>query len=384
MDELALILLLTFVAMVGLLLWRWEYHSRRQAERELRRSQQSLQNEVDQITEKLDALKVAFDSSDSMLLVVGRQNRVLTANPLAEDRFGPLKQDSSLMSFTRSAQLEQLAQDAFELPEGGSFVRVISLGDQPHRVVARVKRDAVGLVISNITEIRRLSRARQDMVANLSHELRTPLTSLRLLADTLRSPAGGDAEVAAELIQKIGAEVDELEQIGQEMLDLSAIESGQQVVRMVSEPLTEILNGPLARVEEKAKRRGVTLTVRVAGELRVLVDRDQASRALLNVLQNAVKFTAEDSEVVLEAWFDETADDVILAISDEGPGVHPAEIDRIFERFFRGDRARVASGTGLGLAIARHILRAHGGRIWVENRNPPDLGAIFYLAFQRG
>lgn len=382
MNEFAAIIVMAILTAAALFLWRWELRARREAEREARRMQQSLQAQIDLLVEELDTLNAAVESSDSMLLVLDRQMRVRLANAHATERFGVLKKDSSLMSFTRSIQLEQLVQDAFEMSGGGTVVRVINLGDRPHRAAVHVRDDAIGLSISDISEIQRLSRARQDMVANLSHELRTPLTSLRLLADTLRSPAGGDESVAAELIQKIGAEVDELEQMAQEMLDLSAIESGQQVVRMVPEALREILNVPLARVEEQARRRNVTISVRVPGELSILVDRDQASRAVLNVLHNAVKFTAEGSEVTLEAWMDESGEDVILAISDHGPGVHPGEIDRIFERFFRGDRARVAPGTGLGLAIVRHIMHAHGGRVWAENRNPPDTGAIFYLTFQ--
>lgn len=384
MDELVFLILLALVAAVGLILWQIERRSRIKAERNTRRIEEKFQLQIDQLIEKIEALSVAFNSSDSILLVLGRQDQVLMANQQAEALFGPLHGEASLMSYTRSVQLEQLVHDAFEVTDGGAVVRVISLADRPHRAVAQLMGDRVGLSIVDVAEIQRLSRARQDMVANLSHELRTPITSLRLLADTLRSPAGGDAAVAAELIGKISAEVDELEQIAQEMLDLSAIESGQQVVRLVSEPLREILHGPLARVEEQANRREVTISVRVPGELKILVDRDQASRAVLNVLHNAMKFTAEGSEVSLNAWVDDEGDDVILAISDGGPGIHPSEIDRIFERFFRGDRARGAPGTGLGLAIVRHIMRAHGGRVWAENRKAPETGAVFYLAFQRG
>jgi two-component system phosphate regulon sensor histidine kinase PhoR len=384
MNEFALIILLLLLAAAGIILWQIERRSRLTADRDARRIQQALQLEIDQHTEQIDALSAAFNSSDSMLLVIDRKQNVLIANEQAKAKFSTPQDEKTLMSFTRSVQLEQLVQDAFEIPDGGTVVRVVTLGDRPHRAVAQLTGNMVGLSIVDIAEIQRLSRARQDMVANLSHELRTPITSLRLLVDTLRSPAGGDPAVATELINKIAAEVDELEQIAQEMLDLAAIESGQQVVRMVSEPLREILHGPLARVEEQAKRRGVTINVRVPGELKILVDRDQASRAVLNVVHNAVKFTAEGSEVSLSAWVGDEGDDVILAISDRGPGIHPGEIDRIFERFFRGDRARGAPGTGLGLAITRHIMRAHGGRVWAENRKAPDTGAVFYLQFQRG
>lgn len=362
--------------------WRIEASAHRKVERELRQLRQEYQGQIDELNANIAALVTTVESSETMLLAVDWNLRVVVANQSARETFGPLIDEPSLISYTQSLQLEQIIIDALELQQGGTLMRVINVADRPHRVMAHLDAGIVGLSIADVAEIQRLSRARQDMVANLSHELRTPITSLRLLSDTLRSPAGEEKAIADDLLQKIGAEVDTLEQMVQEMLDLSAIESGQQVVRLVTEPLREVLHAPLARIEEQARRRDITLTVHVSDELLVLVDRDQASRAVLNVLHNAVKFTAQGSEVRVDAWSDESNNDVVLAISDQGPGVHPEEIERIFERFFRGDRARVAPGTGLGLAIVRHILRAHGGRVWAENRLPPDTGATFYLAFQ--
>jgi signal transduction histidine kinase len=376
------VVLALLTAVLFFALWRIESRAHRNIERELRQFKQEHQGQIDELKASVGALVTTIESSESMLLAVDWNLRVVVANQSATETFGPLVDEPSLISYTQSLQLEQIVIDALELQEGGTLMRVINVADRPHRVMAHLDAGIVGLSIADVAEIQRLSRARQDMVANLSHELRTPITSLRLLSDTLRSPAGEEKAIADGLLQKIGAEVDTLEQMVQEMLDLSAIESGQQVVRLVTEPLRAVLDAPLARIEEQARRRDITLTVRVPDELLILVDRDQASRAVLNVLHNAVKFSAHGSEVRVEAWPDVSTHDVVLAISDQGPGVHPEEIERIFERFFRGDRARVAPGTGLGLAIVRHILRAHGGRVWAENRLPPDTGATFYLAFQ--
>ncbi len=382
MGDLLWIIPAVILAIVFFALWRVKSAAHHASEREAHKLRREYRDQLEQLEASVDALAAAVESSETMLLAVDMDMRVLVANLSTVATFGDLDDQLSLITYTQSLQLEQIVRDTFDLREGGTLSRVLNLNDRPHRVLSHLAENVVGLSISDVAEIQRLSRARQDMVANLSHELRTPITSLRLLADTLRGPAAAEKEVADGLLLKIGAEVDTLEQMAQEMLDLSAIESGQQVVRLVPEPLREILYGPLARIEEQAKRRDVELIVRVPGELEVLVDRDQASRAVQNVLHNAVKFTAGGSEVRVEAWLDEGANDVVLAISDQGPGVHPEEIDRIFERFFRGDRARVAAGTGLGLAIVRHILRAHGGRVWAENRPPPDTGATFYLAFQ--
>lgn len=383
MSDLVWIILVLLVSAAFIILYRVQNNAHQRFEREARLAIQENEGRVHELEAKLMELSAAFESSEAMLLVIDAEKQVLNANLLAIDKFGPLEEGLSLISYTRSLQLEQLVEDALDVSAGGAVIRVINLDDRPHRVIAKLNGEVLGLSIADVAELQRLSRARQDMVANLSHELRTPLTSLRLLADTLRSPAGEDQSVAQELIYKIGAEVDTLEQMAQEMLDLAAIESGQQVVRMVPEPLREILHGPLARLEEQAKRRQVSIVVKVPGELKILVDRDQASRAVLNVLHNAVKFAPDGSEVQLRAWPDENSDELIVAISDQGPGVHPSEVDRIFERFFRGDHARVAPGTGLGLAIVRHIMRAHGGRVWAENHPPPETGAVFYLAFQR-
>jgi two-component system phosphate regulon sensor histidine kinase PhoR len=122
------------------------------------------------------------------------------------------------------------------------------------------------------------------------------------------------------------------------------------------------------------------MIVEIDPELRVLADHDQAARAIQNVLHNAVKLTPQDGEVRITAAADE--EQITLSIQDSGPGIRPDEIERIFERFYRSDQARETPGTGLGLAIARHIMIAHGGNIWAENRSPPDSGAIFHLLFQ--
>jgi two-component system phosphate regulon sensor histidine kinase PhoR len=263
-----------------------------------------------------------------------------------------------------------------------NFAQLVALEDQPHRLFIYRAEGGLGLALADVSEIQRLSRARSDMVANLSHELRTPLTSVRLLADTLTSPTGKDPEVADELLVKMVTEVDTLEQIAQEMLDLASIESGRQVVRMVEERLPEILYEPLARLEEQAARRGVQFEVRLPSDLMVLADRGQAARAVQNVLHNAVKFSPDGGTISIEATALPEEQQVTLSIMDQGPGIPPQELDRIFERFFRGDRARGTPGTGLGLAIARHVMRAHGGEIVAENRRPPAAGSAFHFTFQ--
>jgi two-component system phosphate regulon sensor histidine kinase PhoR len=242
--------------------------------------------------------------------------------------------------------------------------------------------EGVGIALMDVAEMERLGRARQDMVANLSHELRTPLTSLRLLADTLQVPAGQDPSTARELAAKISAEVDTLAQMTREMLDLAAIESGRQVIRLAPALLAGIVGGAVERVEDQARRRGIQIESSVPPDLMILADPDQAARALGNVLHNALKFSPQGGTVELSARAETDGEHVTLSVTDEGPGIPPEELGRIFERFFRGDRSRGTPGTGLGLAIVRHILRAHGGEAWAEDREPPQRGAVFFLRFR--
>lgn len=382
MIEFWWVLPLILMSIGAILLLQRERRRRLGLERSRRRETQrerALQEAQERITRMV---QVVAASSGEALLVCDDALVVHLSNPKAEAIFGTLQPGSSIITYTRSQPLEQIVIDSIASSGEDVLERIVRIEDRPNRARVHKVGEFLGLAIEDISEFQRLSRARQDMVANLSHELRTPLTSLRLLSDTLRSPAGSDPEVAQDLLSKIGAEVDTLEQIAQEMLDLAAIESGQQVVRLVRQKLQDIIDEPLRRLDEQADRQGVEITVNMPTEHYVLADKDQAQRAVLNVLHNALKFTPEGSVITIEAASDRMPDSVTLLIKDEGPGIPPEDLERIFERFYRGDRARNAPGTGLGLAIARHIMRAHGGKIWAENRPSPQAGAIFLLQFQ--
>lgn len=356
---------------------------------EMLRALQAAREERDRAAEKrageeaqMRWLRASAEATSDAVLVVGRDLRLRFANAAAVAVFGSPSAESTLLLYTRNIELERLASDALlsGLPDG--LERIIRLEEAPWRARAKAAGEEVTLVLTDVSEVQRLSRARQDLVANLSHELRTPLTALRLLADTLQAPAGQDAAVAQELAIRISGEVATLQQMTEEMLDLAAIESGQQVVRLVPQPLVRLVREPVVRLTDLAAQGRVQLVVEVPEELQVLADLEQASRAVLNVLHNALKYTPSGGEVRITGRAEPAEGRVVLSVLDSGPGIPPHEIERVFERFFRGDRARGTPGTGLGLAIARHILRAHGGQIWAENRRPPARGAAFHLAFR--
>jgi two-component system phosphate regulon sensor histidine kinase PhoR len=387
----ALVLVLAGAALC-LAIWQWRAERRRReaAETQVRREQA----EVRRVVEEKDRVGLRYDlladSSADLLLITDRDLRLTYANAAAESLFGPWGPDVSLIRYTQSQALEEQSRQALDAVELEAE-RLLNLRDRPYRSRVRVRGDFVGLALTDAAEVQRLTRARQDMVANLSHELRTPLTSIGLLAQTLLARQGdgaprpgGDPEVVGELARKILAEVDTLNQMSQEMLDLAAIESGRQVIRLVPVPLQEIVAVPVERLREQALRQGVRLKDDIPSGLAVLADRDQAARAILNVLHNAFKFTPAGGHVSLTAAAEEDGEHVVVRVADEGPGIAPADLGRVFERFYRGDQARGTPGTGLGLAITRHILQAHGGEVWAENRTPPASGAVIHLRFLTG
>ena len=362
-------------------LWRRDVASHRKDKLSTGRLLREAESKLNEFEARMGQLVLSSDVTGDLLLISGQDLCVQYANLAAQKAFGEFNKNSSLIAYTGNLELENLVNEAVELEPQESIERVIRIAEQPHRARVMVTKEGIGIALTNIAELQRLGRARQDMITNLSHELRTPLTSLRLLADTLRGPAGKDPGIVGDLVEKIVVEVDQLHQMSEELLDLSAIESGKQVMRLVPISLKDLVDGPVDRLNDQAVRRDVCIEVNVDSDVQVLADREQASRAILNVLHNAIKYSPENAKVCLSSEVISDQYRIVLSIIDSGPGIPPGELERVFERFYRTNLAWGTPGTGLGLAIARHILQAHGGRIWAENRSLPEHGAIFHLAF---
>jgi two-component system phosphate regulon sensor histidine kinase PhoR len=188
------------------------------------------------------------------------------------------------------------------------------------------------------------------------------------------------------MIQRILVETESMEQINQELMDLTMIESGRVLLKLIPLNLAKRVKKELKRLKEQAARKNIELVVEVPKNIRVLADKGLLSRVLMNLTHNALKFT-DNGQVRVAAAYQPSEDMVVVSVSDSGMGISPEDQRRIFERFYKSDDARARSngqvvetkrtGTGLGLAIAKHIVEAHGGRIWVES----DLGkgSTFYF-----
>jgi len=369
------------VATTGYGLLRYLRHSRDQLET-LRQTRSLLSHKLEiegqragQAAAQLSALGKAVLE---VLVVVDNNLRVSFATPGAVELFGREPDGKlSLIEFTRSSELDQLVADArTSAPAFADLDRQIPLAGRPYRARAVAFSDGVALALSDVSELQRLGRARRDFIANISHELRTPLTSIRLLLETLASGAIQDPDEAAGLHQKIDLEVQTLQQIAQELLDLAQIESGQALLRMVPAPVAQLIAETVERLEPQATHKRQSVRVDVAPGLTALADAQQVSRALGNLVHNAIKFTPPDGEIRVRASL-ASGDDIQIEVADNGPGISPDDLPRVFERFFRGDRSRAGGGTGLGLAVSRDIVEAHGGKIWVESEGRPGRGTTF-------
>jgi two-component system phosphate regulon sensor histidine kinase PhoR len=233
------------------------------------------------------------------------------------------------------------------------------------------------IAIEDLTELRRLERARRDFIANISHELRTPLASVRLLVETLEDAIDTDPDQAQTFIAKIETEVQNLTELVSEILELSRIESGQ--VPMSIEPVEaeQLVREVMARMLTLAQRYRVQLRTEIEqGKTRVAADSKQILRVLVNLTHNAIKFTPSGGTVVIGTHLEEGGNMQTFFVRDTGIGIPPEDLPRIFERFYKVNQARSKAdyiggpgggGSGLGLAIARHVVEAHGGRIKVES-----------------
>ncbi len=252
-------------------------------------------------------------------------------------------------------------------------------------VVVRARRSPVSgvwLVLEDVSELRRLQRIRTEFIDNLSHELRTPLTTISLLAET----AGRDAETASprlrDRIAKIEVETGHLIQMVNELLDLSKIESGTVPLLLDDVDLVRVARSNAERLRPFAERQGLSLAFDLPDQVSpVRGDEDRLGQVLVNLLHNAVKFSPNGGEI--RVGVREGDGEVVVWVQDPGIGVPRADKARIFERFYKVDRARVRGrgGTGLGLSIARHVVEMHGGRIWVESEE--GQGSTFSFAVPR-
>jgi two-component system phosphate regulon sensor histidine kinase PhoR len=320
---------------------------------------------------------VIVDRSGRIQLVNKAAQDMLSVHPSAIGRRFP----EAIRHPDISAQLATVLRGATTAPQE------LTLGRDASRLfVSRAARVTSGeggavLVLHDITDLRRADQIRRDFVANVSHELRTPLTAIRGYVEALREDPG-DAEQTQRFLEIIARHSARMERLVIDLLRLARLDAKQEVLEIMPCQLEQVFQAVIADLAPtiEAKRQRVLTAVQPeAGTLNA--DPAKLHDIIRNLTENAVNYSPSEAEVRLEARREQDA--VVLTVSDSGPGIPPADLTRVFERFYRVDKARTRpGGTGLGLAIVKHLVELHGGRVTADNR--PEGGARFTVTLAAG
>lgn len=346
---------------------------------ELAKAFNAMTNRVQLLISEGEAIQNRLTSIISNLtdgvLVVDDREVVLAANPRAQELLqvtNARAAGQSMVVVTRDHDLTALMERALQSGTTGTATiehtasrRIIDATAIP--VASSGQRIGV-LLLRDVTDLRRLESVRREFVANVSHELKTPLASIRAMVETLEAGAIDDPGVAADFLHRVIGEVDRLTQLVEELLDLGRLESGREQLQLrIVEP-GQLLERAASRLQSQIDRAGLTIAIDLPEALaKVLVDTARIDQVLMNLVHNAVKFTPRGGAIILSA---RDLDRMVeFAVADTGAGIPPDELDRVFERFYKADKARRSEGSGLGLAIAKHIVAAHGGTLTVSSES---------------
>jgi len=348
----------------------------RSADAAQRRAERAALEKLNRLLLEKAQMDVILQHMADGILLVDQHRRIVLVNPAAERMLGV-------------APHEALGRDHLEVTHhfdlDERMARVLATGEPETLEIRRAHPEeqilearlnlavsggerSVLVMLRDITRSRQLEQMRTEFVSNVTHELRTPLTSIQGFAETLLEGALDEPETARHFVEIMLRESRHLGALIDELLDLSRVESGR--FRMQRRPTApgDLIATTVARLAQKAERAGLTLSADVPEGLPLVNgDPDRLVQVLSNLVENAIKYTPAGGRVSLSARHEDGR--VLMAVTDTGVGIPRADLGRIFERFYRVDKARTRAtgGTGLGLAIAKHIVEAHGGTIAVES-----------------
>jgi len=323
---------------------------------------------VETISQDRTRLATILDNMTDGVMMVDTEGNVSLANKAAEKLFSvkeaknePLIEavrdhevDELLKLCLRTAQTEAVQ---YESSVSKSFLRVIAIP---------IAHTGVLLLFQDLTELRSLQTTRRELIGNISHEFRTPLAGIKAMVETLSGGAIDDKEAARDFLTRIDSEVDRLTQLVEELTELSRIEAGKAELKKEPIDLSKLVEEVIAQLSPQAERQQLSISREFATNLpSVPADKDRVRQVITNLVHNAIKFTPGGGRVIITSRALEGS--VVVHIADTGIGIPEEDLPRIFERFYKGDKARAGGGTGMGLAIAKHVIQAHGGTIWVQS-----------------
>lgn len=340
---------------------------------------QQLGDRIRATTEQHNELEAVLASMREGLIAVDTEERILTLNLAAGSLLGidiSTAKGHTIQEMIRNADLQRFLGRVL-MEQGLTEAEIILHGMETKflQVSGTVLRDSGGrkigalIVLNDITRLRRLEDIRREFVANVSHELKTPVTSIKGFVETLHEGAIEDKENARKFLEIISKQADRLNAIIEDLLSLSRIEQEAErgEIQLAEENLKIVFETAIRDFEKRAEERNIKVTLNCGDDIRVKANTRLLEQAVGNLLDNAIKYSEPGSAVEVEVVKNEN--EVAIEVSDHGCGIAPEHLPRLFERFYRVDRARSREmgGTGLGLAIVKHITQAHGGYVAVES-----------------
>lgn len=325
-----------------------------------------------------ERLKTLIESMGSGLLMFGREGAVNLVNGVFEKTFGFSKEEligKTFKTIGLPMDIESLIEDVFmteqvhekqvRLEENGYFSHMSVYGAP----VIGHHGNWLGIVVvmHDITKLVKLEEVRKDFVANVSHELRTPITSIKGFTETLLDGAMNEPVIMKEFLEIIQKESDRLHLLIDDLLELSAMEQENFSLQFARVSLNDVINDALTIVSVSLERKKMAIDLEISEQIVVEADAGRLIQVMVNLLSNAINYSKEQKKIIIS--IKQVSGNAIIEVQDEGIGIKQTELVRLFERFYRVDRARSrdSGGTGLGLAIVKHLVEAHGGLVEVES-----------------
>lgn len=320
------------------------------------------------VSEEKARLATTLDNMADGVIMTDTEGGISLANNAAEKIFSIRKATGKpLIEVVRDHEIDEVLKLCLKTAVTQSVQYESGTSRRYLRAIAiPISGSGVLLLLQDLTELKSLQTTRRELIGNISHEFRTPLAGIKAMVETLRNGAIDDKEAAVDFLGRIDDEVERLTQMVAELTELSRIETGKAELKLEPVNINLLIGDVIAQLSPQAKRQKLSVQKElIAGLASVQADKDRIRQVIVNLLHNAIKFTAPGGTITVSSRMEGGA--VTVDIADTGRGIPREDLPHVFERFYKGDRARAGEGTGLGLAIVKHIIGAHGGGIRVES-----------------
>lgn len=350
-----------------------------------------LKERIETVTQQKNELEAVFRNMVEAVLVIDQEERVGRVNEAAVRLLGiPAKrggQGRTIVETVRNVNLLKFVREtlASSTPLTGEIVFGARAEEQHFQASGTALFDGQGqrlgalIVLNDVTKMRQLEEMRREFVANVSHELKTPITSIKGFVETICDGSVEQPEDRERFLQIVLKQANRLNDIVDDLLSLSRIEQEEerQEIELQAGPLVPVLQNCIEAGSLRAREKELNLTLQCEGEISVRMNPRLLEQAITNLLINAIKYSHDRGEIRLAA--SKEKDEVVIQVTDFGCGIAKEHLPRLFERFYRSDKARSRKlgGTGLGLAIVKHIVQAHKGAVSVDSE--PGRGSVFTL-----